>query len=552
MTDELNKPADSAAGTDLQDQQPDRFEAANKSLADALAVSFRALRWVFVLLLILFLFSGVFTVQQNQVAVRTAFGRITSGANGIEVLTADGGPYFRLPRPIGEVFFIPTTERTLSLNDSFVFTVDPRNAGVRLSELTASGTYDPTKDNLLITGDRNIVHARYDVRYRVRPEGAADFVRNIAGPADGEDFATIADNPQVLFEHAERLLKMVVEEAIVADVATRDIDGFIQGERGFAQPAAELEDDESTPPVDPDTDPETPELPAEDDEPAAETPVDPGTSSGGLQGVTGTIETPSSRVTEDTIKAAAQATLDRHNVGITIEDVTRTDFSPPPVVRFAFEALSNALQDQRRAISQGSQERTRILTQTAGSAFPAAIAIIDTYEVADRQLQANPDDETARQTLAAAETALTALFLGEPAGMVLTTLAETLSADDPNRAELLAFAERSPDARVSGDAYDVVRGAETAATSIIKQTETEVERFNRLKAQYQQAPDLFKQQLFFATMSDIFSQPDVKIDVLRGTGVITLSDGEDPTRAEQDSQRALERRVNQGNQPPQQ
>lgn len=516
-----------------------QFEAADQSLADALAVSFRVLKWLFVLLLAFFLFSGVFTVEQNEVAVRTSFGRINGDgiAGGAEVLTSEGGPYFRWPRPIGEVYFVPTTERTLRLDDSFVFRTGPRDVGRRLSELNAGNTLDPAVDGSLLTGDRSIVHARYEVRYKVLPQDAADFVRNVAGPEDAARFTDLDGNPEALFQRAERIVRRAVESAIVADVATQDVDDFIRNQR---DPEATNVTADAAPPAA--TDPAAPEspadtVPAEDETRSAAdttpTPTPDAPPADGAEG--GTVE-----VNETSVQATAQRMLDELRTGITIQQVTRSDYTVPPVLRPAFEALSNAEQARGLARSQGRAAYTRLLTGVAGRAYPALLALIDAFEAADRRVQADPDSEEAQQALVNANDALRALFTGQPVGPTLSNLAATLDPDNPLAGRLQRIAQTNPDITLGGEASNVVRTASTESSAIVNQTQTELRRFERLLPDYRRAPELVKRQLFFAMLRDVLSSPDVKLEIIGGSDLLTDKVPEDAARNRADQERALQ------------
>ena len=511
----------------------DQFDAANRSLADALNLSFRVLRWVFVLLLAIFLLSGIFTVKQNEVAVRTSFGRIVGGANG-EVLTADGGPYFRWPRPIGEVIKVPTTEQTLYLTDDFVFRY--RNPAAdrdrRLSDLDLVAQLDPAADGFLVTGDRNIVHARYEVRYAVQPADAADFVRNAAGPTNADDFDDLADRPELLFERANEIVRRAVKEAIVADVAASDIDSFLRNSRGVAVaaptdpvlPPAPTEGEDAAP-----ADDAAPASPAD----AAATPADADPAAPNVK-------------SEDAIMAAAQRVLDSLNTGITIRLVQRSDHTVPPPLRDYFERLNSNKQLQQQLRSDGATRRQQILTEAAGAAFPAVLAAIDVYEAADRQLQTSPDDAELTAAYEQADNALRDLLSGQPVGQVLPRLAETLPAEDPRRDRLLTLATEMQGATVSGSAYNILQEARREETEIYRQTQAELELFQRLLPDYRRNPEQFKRQLFFATLREVFSDEGLALETVRGRDgdVVRVELGEDPDREALDEQRALDERNN--------
>ena len=66
------------------------LDAAHQSLADALRVSFWVLKLAMLLLVVVYLFSGVFNVREQEIAVCLRFGRIV-GSPGQQVLEP-GGP----------------------------------------------------------------------------------------------------------------------------------------------------------------------------------------------------------------------------------------------------------------------------------------------------------------------------------------------------------------------------------------------------------------------------------------------------------------------------
>ena len=71
-----------------QDHHPHRtlnipdapLDAANQSLADALRASFGVLKGIMIVLVVLFVFSGLSMVQENQQAVVMRFGKLNTAA----------------------------------------------------------------------------------------------------------------------------------------------------------------------------------------------------------------------------------------------------------------------------------------------------------------------------------------------------------------------------------------------------------------------------------------------------------------------------------------
>ena len=140
------------------------LDPAHQSLSDALRVSFWVLKIVMVLLLGVYSFSGVFNVREQEVAVRLRFGKIV-GDSGQQVLTP-GGPYFAFPFPIEQIVRVSTSPEQVELDREFWYEID--SSGVGLSAMQGKpGPLDPRRDGSLLTGDANIVHARWTATYTV-------------------------------------------------------------------------------------------------------------------------------------------------------------------------------------------------------------------------------------------------------------------------------------------------------------------------------------------------------------------------------------------------
>ena len=132
-------------------------EAGNKALADALKVSFLFLKWAMVLLVIIFLLTGIFTVQPGEVKFKLRFGDLVKDATGQMVLRPGG---WHLRWPWEEVVTIPTDEKTLTLDKEFWAVAE---AG---PDIKIANSLDVRNDGYLVTGDANIVHMKLSLRYR--------------------------------------------------------------------------------------------------------------------------------------------------------------------------------------------------------------------------------------------------------------------------------------------------------------------------------------------------------------------------------------------------
>ena len=152
------------------------MDPAHKSLTDALRLSYRVLQIVIVILIVLFLASGVQTVEENQSGVLTRFGRIVA-VDDKEAL--DPGFQFSVwPYPIGEFVLFDVSNRTLDLLTPAYEPQPGRGvfwpalrAGQSLEDaVVAASTSDflrPGRDGSLITRDGDLAHLQVSVTYEI-------------------------------------------------------------------------------------------------------------------------------------------------------------------------------------------------------------------------------------------------------------------------------------------------------------------------------------------------------------------------------------------------
>lgn len=178
-------------------QQPG-LDTAQQSLSDALGVSFAVLKGLLVVLIVVYLASGVFQVDEQNEAVRLRFGE--------RIGTYKPGWHFGLPYPLEEVVHIPVNEQRLILDQSFWYN-DPE--GNSNPAALAMQPLDPLKDGFLITGDANVVHIKFVVLYKV--SDVEMYIENVGDT-----------------ERAEEIVQMAAERGIVVAMASSDARQIIE------------------------------------------------------------------------------------------------------------------------------------------------------------------------------------------------------------------------------------------------------------------------------------------------------------------------------------
>lgn len=172
------------------------LDAANQSLADALRASFRVLKLIMLVLVLLFLLSGIQFIDNSEEAVVVRFGALKGGVRG-------PGALFALPFPVEETVRVPVNkDNELYINDQFIHLRESEKDRP-LSSLS-HGALDPLKDGALMTADEGLVHVRWRLVYRI--DNLLGFVEHVA---DGGT------------EQAEMLLRAVLDNAAIAVAASK-------------------------------------------------------------------------------------------------------------------------------------------------------------------------------------------------------------------------------------------------------------------------------------------------------------------------------------------
>ena len=147
-------------------------EAPRPVVFQGLDAGLRMFRWVVVILLALFLVSGITTVDSGYVGLKLRFGRLVGGSRAEQIHKP--GLVLALPEPIDRVIQVDGPEREGEITVDEVYKP--------IDELAAMDKINPLVEGYVLTGDQSIVQTKMVVKYQVvdpirfrlwtdRPEG---------------------------------------------------------------------------------------------------------------------------------------------------------------------------------------------------------------------------------------------------------------------------------------------------------------------------------------------------------------------------------------------
>lgn len=183
-------------------------DPAQESLVRALRASFNILRVLMIVLVVLYLLSGVFRVDPGQQGLVARLGKLREVRNEEGELTPVFAPgwYWALPDPFDQKYILTGQVQKLVVTH-FLFTHDQAATTRNLAEiLMPKPALVPGVDGAMITGDTNLSHGRWEVQYTIKD--AALFVQNVGGSA----------------AEFEPLLERLTETAVVREVAGRTVE----------------------------------------------------------------------------------------------------------------------------------------------------------------------------------------------------------------------------------------------------------------------------------------------------------------------------------------
>ncbi|MEM6756438.1 MAG: SPFH domain-containing protein [Planctomycetota bacterium] len=234
---DFDAPAPDAAAQPVGPIESETDAAAGRALADAMRVSFRILQAAMVLVVVLYLASGYYTVGNNEAVVVLRFGKIVH-----DETTPDGSgalPNLTWPFPIGQTITVPINDRDVTLARDFWYQVDEASGQGRPQAL------NPLNDGSLLTGDANVVHGRFTVTYRVSDPPA--FVRAVGLlnegdrlPGDNPDNRVVT-LPTQRMAKADELVRNIARQAIIKAVASTEATPFTRGQLPSDTLAADID-----------------------------------------------------------------------------------------------------------------------------------------------------------------------------------------------------------------------------------------------------------------------------------------------------------------------
>jgi len=183
-------------------------DAGRQALADALRVSFRLLTLAIIILGIAYLLSGVFSVREHERAYVLLLGRIAGIADD---RIKEPGLHWTLPKPFSEIVRVPAERiQNMEINTQWFF----EQPGLPPEEQASpsGNALTPDRDGYVLTGDANIIHIRWGLRYTIR---------------DPERFIFYHDDPvMTLQKEMDRAAMLVAHRWPVDRLLRTDIEAY--------------------------------------------------------------------------------------------------------------------------------------------------------------------------------------------------------------------------------------------------------------------------------------------------------------------------------------
>jgi modulator of FtsH protease HflK len=188
-------------------------DSGSQALSEALRSSFSVLKFLMVVLMLVFLLSGVFTVGPQERAIILRLGKPVG--QGEQALLGPG-LHLSFPYPIDshEIVSITGLQKVDSTVGWYATTPEQELAG---TEPPPGGSLNPAADGYALTADGNIIHTRASLTYRIN-----DPVTYVFNFVNASNAIQDALNNALLY---------AASRYKVDDILTRDVIGFNEAVR---------------------------------------------------------------------------------------------------------------------------------------------------------------------------------------------------------------------------------------------------------------------------------------------------------------------------------
>lgn len=154
-------------------------DQSTQALGDALKVVYRFLQFGMIVLVLVFLFSGLKSVKEGERGIRVAFGKA-------QAMDLTPGFHLSLPQPMGDILKIETGNRNYTEDNQFWQAGSGPGRYADDTTLSRSGrnSLDPIQDGFLLTGDLGMGHAIVSIAYGRDPDKIYKFASSIHPDAE--------------------------------------------------------------------------------------------------------------------------------------------------------------------------------------------------------------------------------------------------------------------------------------------------------------------------------------------------------------------------------
>jgi len=384
------------------------LDAANQSLSDALRASFRILKGIMMVLVLLYIFSNVRRVESHEQALLLRLGHLSP-------IVYDAGVVWAFPFPIDEIVPLPTRQSNDLPIDSHTFGRRPDEVGKPLAFIARGMEgLNPALDGALLTAHAGLVHTKWKVTYKF------DDVRKYVSQIVGKDV-----------EAAKRLIRYLVETVGI----------HVAGEHTAEEMIRTRVDD-----------------------------------------------------VQNEMRKRINDRLDELDSGIEVTRIEMFEPTPPIPIREAFDGTQRAENAKQKRIQDAQQQRTKMLSEAAGAAFPRVIQLLNQIDKGGKDASA----EAGRKKL----------------DLLLTT-------------------------EVEGNAGRLIKDAGAYLSVVVGRMQGDVDLYRTLLPEYERNAPLLIGRLWEQTRQDIFAGAGV-IKFYRPPGCqIRLHVPFDPEQARLEEERRL-------------